>query len=430
MLKLRKKLMLLFLTFIMLLFTVIMILLAYNSVQRMREAEKTYMQNIASNLIYQRQGGYQFTDKDAEYYATRSHIWFQLTNKDGRLLFSIVERFITDSATLLSRLDARQEDILVVSVGDNVTVMQSNILAIKGNSGDSYYGIIANIPTDGGGMETLTILYQHNSVKTTLWQSCGWYPLIWLTALAAIYGLSRFLIAVSLKPVEASIRSQKNFIASASHELNSPLTVIQTNTEAIQSLQLNDHRIEQKLEIIDKECRLMSNLIKNMLSLASSDAGSWNMNPTEINVDSLLIETWEAFQCLCAQKEIILELELSDDDYPVLTSDKERVAQVLGILLDNAINYSEKGSKIQLQCENDKGWLLFSVIDHAIGINDSEKEKVFERFYRADQSRSKKEHFGLGLCIAKEIVQLHHGIITLEDTPGGGCTFRVKLPTK
>lgn len=167
-----------------------------------------------------------------------------------------------------------------------------------------------------------------------------------------------------------------------------------------------------------------------MLSLASSDAGSWNMNPTEINVDSLLIETWEAFQCLCAQKEIILELELSDDDYPVLTSDKERVAQVLGILLDNAINYSEKGSKIQLQCENDKGWLLFSVIDHAIGINDSEKEKVFERFYRADQSRSKKEHFGLGLCIAKEIVQLHHGIITLEDTPGGGCTFRVKLPTK
>lgn len=428
MIKLRKKLMLLFLTFTMLLITAVMILLAYDSVQRMREAEKTFLLNIASNLVYQRQGGHQFSNEDAKYYASRTRIWLQLTTEDGRLLFSSSEFFMTGTDTLLLRLDSRQEDILVEAVGDNIAVEQSNVLSVKGTSGDSYYGIIAHIPSTGGGRETLTILYQRNSVKTTLWQSCWWYPFLWLAVLAAIYSLSRFLITTSLRPVEASIRSQKNFIASASHELNSPLTVIQTSAEAVQSLQLNDLRIEQKLEIIDKECRLMSNLIKNMLALASSDAGNWTMNPADINVDSLLIETWEAFQSSCAQKGIILELDLSDDDYPVLTADKDRVAQVLGILLENAISYSEKGTAIQLRCENDKSWLLFSVIDHAIGIADSEKERVFDRFYRADQSRNKKEHFGLGLCIAKEIVQLHHGTITLEDTPGGGCTFKVKLP--
>nr|WP_303740766.1 HAMP domain-containing sensor histidine kinase [Lutispora saccharofermentans] len=237
--------------------------------------------------------------------------------------------------------------------------------------------------------------------------------------------MSRILIGKAVEPVEATIKSQKRFIAAASHELKAPLSVIQANTETLCIDQATASQKKQKV-VLD-ECGRMSTLIQSMLRLASSDTGSWKMSMKETDVDSLLIEAWEAFQESARKKNIRIELNI-EEHYPKFVGDKEHIGTVLGILIDNAISYSMPDLSIEMGAEVQQKQIVFFVTDHGAGISNSEKEKVFERFYRADPSRNSKEHFGLGLCIAKEIVQLHQGTITLEDTPGGGCTFKVKLP--
>ena len=104
------------------------------------------------------------------------------------------------------------------------------------------------------------------------------------------------------------------------------------------------------------------------------------------------------------------------------------ISQVLGILLDNGASYVPAGGKIRLGVEEKEKYFRIYVEDNGPGISDENKEAVFQRFYRADSSRKDKQHFGLGLCIAKEIVTLHHGSIRIEDTKGGGTTFVVRLP--
>ena len=163
-----------------------------------------------------------------------------------------------------------------------------------------------------------------------------------------------------------------------------------------------------------------------MLALASSDAGNWKMDIRETDVDTLLIETWEKFSESARKKNIRLNLDI-EDHYPKTHCDKERISQVLGILLDNAISYSSPGQTIEMGAKVLPPKLAFFVIDHGPGIADAEKEKVFERFYSGDPSRTDKSHFGLGLSIAQEIVRLHHGTIRLTDTLGGGCTFEICL---
>ena len=121
-------------------------------------------------------------------------------------------------------------------------------------------------------------------------------------------------------------------------------------------------------------------------------------------------------------------VELPDEEFPLCSCDPERISQVLGILLDNAISYVPENGKIQLTLsQNSRGFCL-SVTDNGPGIPDSAKASVFRRFYRADSARNNRQHFGLGLCIAYEIITLHQGMITVLDTPGGGSTFVISLP--
>ena len=170
----------------------------------------------------------------------------------------------------------------------------------------------------------------------------------------------------------------------------------------------------------------MTGLIHSLLTLAASDSGKQKLYIQEINVDTMMIEVWEAFGENARKKNIHLELGI-DEHYPQLYCDGERLRQAIGVLVDNAICYSPVGSSVFLGARVEKGKVIFSVIDHGSGIPDCEKEKVFERFYSCDPSRTDKSHYGLGLSIAKEIVNAHHGTIRLTDTPGGGCTFEIVL---
>ena len=171
----------------------------------------------------------------------------------------------------------------------------------------------------------------------------------------------------------------------------------------------------------------MSKLIDDMLLLTTADTGGWSIKAAPVEPDTLLLNLYEAFLPVAAEKNISLSITLPEEAVPTITGDKERITQVLSILLHNALSYTpQKGSvRLILACHGKN--ICFSVEDNGPGIPDAEKEQIFERFYRSDRSRSKKGHFGLGLCIAAEIVHAHHGRILIKDTPGGGSTFMVLL---
>ncbi len=171
----------------------------------------------------------------------------------------------------------------------------------------------------------------------------------------------------------------------------------------------------------------MSALVSDMLTLSGSDSHHFSIRLQPIELDTLFMNSYEAFEPLAKEKSISLSIHLPEHALPLCNADPERISQVISILLHNAISYTPKGGKIELSLSYQKSHFHISVRDNGIGISDDEKKRVFDRFYRAEKSRSTKEHFGLGLSIAYEIVKAHNGSILVTDTPGGGSTFTVVL---
>lgn len=116
---------------------------------------------------------------------------------------------------------------------------------------------------------------------------------------------------------------------------------------------------------------------------------------------------------------------IPENELPPITGDKERLQQVLGILIDNAVSYTPRNTTITLRCYVLNKHVYMEVEDHGAGITDIHKKHIFDRFYRVDSARNDKKHFGLGLSIAKEIIQLLGGKISIQETAGGGATFQI-----
>lgn len=247
--------------------------------------------------------------------------------------------------------------------------------------------------------------------------------------LAAIIALSLFSWYFTehlLKPLRENQQKQIEFISSASHELRTPLAVILSCISAAK--QADESERIQFLDSIQSEGMRMSRLIDDMLLLTRTDQNHWTIQPEPVELDTLLLNTFETFEPMAAEHSIHFTVELPDDAVPLCICDRERVCQVLAVLLHNAFSYTPEGGRIRLILECDGKNFRLTVSDTGIGIPDEAKERVFERFYRSDLSRSQKDHFGLGLCIAKEIVDAHRGRIRITDTPGGGTTFTILFP--
>lgn len=290
---------------------------------------------------------------------------------------------------------------------------------------DGYYAGTALIPHDSGVLSVI-ILYSLKNLNQQLFhQHLAFFAAV-LVAVLALAVFSWIFTRILIRPLEDSRKRQTEFIASASHELRSPLAVIRSSIAAMEKASPEDS--SRFLEIMKKEENRMAELINDMLELANADNHSWQLNRESCELDTVLLETYEKYEPIFRGKRLHLDVILPEDPIPPLSCDAARISQVLGILLDNALSYVPAHGCITLSMEqNDKNILVF-VADNGLGIPDDAKESVFLRFYRADPSRNSKQHFGLGLCIAKEIIQLHKGTIRVMDTPGGGATFRISLP--
>ena len=287
-----------------------------------------------------------------------------------------------------------------------------------------FYACTALIPK-GSGVLSLVLVYPLDGLKGQIFhQRILWGGLL-LIAVLALVVFSWFFTGKMLRPLEANQKKQTQFIASASHELRSPLAVILSSVQAIEA---DPGECRHFLLAIKNEGNRMSRLIGDMLVLANADNKSWSIMKSPCELDTLLLETYERYEPLLLEKEISMNVELPDEPLSPCRCDGGRISQVLGILLDNGCSYVPAGGKIRLGVEEKEKYFRIYVEDNGPGISDENKEAVFQRFYRADSSRKDKQHFGLGLCIAKEIVTLHHGSIRIEDTKGGGTTFVIRLP--
>lgn len=240
-------------------------------------------------------------------------------------------------------------------------------------------------------------------------------------ALATIGGL--FVAGIAMLPVKRSYNRQREFVADASHELRTPLAVIRVNAESVAG---SGAAAEAMGDIAD-ETAYMTRLLDDLLLLAGSDREGLELNLSRVDLSDVVRETARAGSRLADASGISLTVD-APSRLPV-DVDAERIRQVVLILLDNALKYSSGGGSIVLRAARSGGDAVVTVTDTGIGIGPKDIERVFDRFYRVDKARSRAlGGAGLGLSIAREIVDAHHGTLKIESELGRGTTVTLRLP--
>lgn len=251
------------------------------------------------------------------------------------------------------------------------------------------------------------------------------YALLWAGGTALLAAAGALLAHIALKPTAAALRQQNEFVAAASHELRGPLTVIKSSLQAAGA---EPARRDKLLAIAGAEAERLQRLTEELLFLAGQDAHILRIAPEELAPDALVLDLWEAYRAPARASGHELTVQLPDEPLSPIRADRGRLEQLLGILLHNAMEYTPTGTAIQLAAAPRGRGVLFSVRDHGPGVPDRDKQRIFRRFARGEESRTGKEHFGLGLSIARQIAQLHGGRLWVEDAPGGGAVFFLQLP--
>ena len=299
---------------------------------------------------------------------------------------------------------------------------------ISPSTGNSYFCALIDIERNTS-LSQIVILYSPKEMLESIQNQRILFLWMNLGTVTALFIFAYFFTGKLLKPLQENQEKQMQFIAAASHELRTPLSVILASNECCRSADTAEQ--VGFFNTIRKEGRRMNNLIDEMLMLAHSGVKYFPVEQKSVELDTLCINAYEAFEPLCRQKGIVLSLTLPDTPLIRCNCDSDRIAQVLSVLLHNAVSYTPEGGRIELALayhRERRTSFEITVTDTGVGISDDDKRHIFERFYRSEKSRSTKGHFGLGLSIAYEIVTAHHGKISVQDNPGGGSVFSVKLP--
>lgn len=420
---LKRKLYLLFASSIMLVFTIVFFLLASENIETMQNAELNFVNRQATNLVLLFESSTNYAE-NLEICEKKYGYAFRLFTEHNELLYESTD--IKDAAETIDFFLETLKSSESTDSNESGYSTQTGTHTFRSVNGRTYYGILCSIYTNDGYLN-LAIVKEKSRIAVFS-STIIHYFLIWLIVLIAVLFVSVLIIRQAMKPTEKAIQSQKNFIAAVSHELKTPLAVLLSATDVIETSPGCTTDIRSHAALIETEISRMTRLIQDLLLLSSIDAGNWMFHKSKINVDTLLINLYEKFEIICHKKSIDLQIRMPEECFPPLFSDEDRLSQIISIFLDNAISYSPEQSSILLEASFKKNTLAISIIDHGIGINEEDKKHIFERFYRCDKSRTKKDHYGLGLSVANELISLLDGKIYLNDTPGGGCTFTVAIP--
>lgn len=291
---------------------------------------------------------------------------------------------------------------------------------------DTHWEFMINRSPDNSGYTIvfLDITARYVYLKNLIYTFSG----VALVMLIAIYFISRFFANRSIKPIKETFDRQKQFIADASHELKTPLAVISTNADVLLS-NSEDTIINQSkwVYFIKSEVERMTKLTNDLLYLAKADSSDIKLISTDFDLSETIENVILTMEASIFENNMVLDYNIE----PNVTShgNSEQIKQVVMILLDNALKYTNPEGKIFLSFNKYNNKAILKISNTGKGIPAEHLDKIFDRFYCVDKSRSRNSGgYGLGLSIAKAIVEQHNGKISVKSSLNEKTTFTVELP--
>lgn len=272
--------------------------------------------------------------------------------------------------------------------------------------------------------QTIVFVDMSSEISTmrSLTKTC---VIIGILGFAAFLGLSFLLARWAVKPVETAWNQQRQFVADASHELKTPLTVILTNAELLQQPEYDEQTRSRFVDSIMSMSHQMRGLVESLLELARVDNGGQNMVFSRLNFSELVSDALLPFEPVYFEKGLTLESHVEENLF--VKGSGQHLKQVADILLDNAAKYASGNSTVRVTLRHQGSHCLLSVASAGEEISKEDLKNIFKRFYRIDKARSMNHSYGLGLSIADSIVSKHGGKIWAESGDGIN-TFFVQLP--
>jgi two-component system OmpR family sensor kinase len=230
-----------------------------------------------------------------------------------------------------------------------------------------------------------------------------------------------------LARLDAAFRQIRQFSADASHELQTPLTILKGELEVALRSSRSPEEYQRVLKSGLQEIDRIAHLVEGLLLLARADAGVLRMDLRPVDLKQLVEEVYKQVNILADSRSVNISLDSAES--VSVRGDYEHLRRLLLNLVDNGIKYTPAGGYVTLSLKTTGRWASLQVCDTGTGLSGEDQELVFQRFYRAAKTRSEGgQSTGLGLCIARSIAEAHGGRIEVESTPGKGSTFTVLLP--
>ncbi|OGL52027.1 MAG: hypothetical protein A3G31_04440 [Candidatus Schekmanbacteria bacterium RIFCSPLOWO2_12_FULL_38_15] len=230
-----------------------------------------------------------------------------------------------------------------------------------------------------------------------------------------------------LKRLEESFLKQSQFLSDASHDLKTPTSVIKSYCDVTLSRERTPLEYREAMENISEMANRISIIINRILEISRLESKTFSLNIMDVDLKDLIGNVLKLLEPSALLKGV--KISLSGEDIKV-RGDRERLTEAFINIIDNAIKYNRNSGSVEIKTGSKEGRAIISVEDTGIGIPESEKERIFDRFFRVDTSRSVVAGSGLGLSIVKAIINAHSGSIEVESEVGKGSIFKIFLPSK
>ena len=337
-----------------------------------------------------------------------------------------------------SQFDTRYFTVTLSSAGDVEKIDTGKIATISSKTAAEYASKLWDDGTYGGGKSGFTDNFKYmtvdkdgstmyiflncqrelSTIKAYIWASIG----ISMLGLIVVFLMIYFFSGKILKPVSESYEKQKRFITDASHEIKTPLTIIDANTEVIEMEGENEWTKSTR-----KQVARLTSLTEKLVFLSRMDEEATKLMMSEFSLSDAVLDTAEPFKAVAQAKD--KKLEINVDEGISYVGDEKTIRQLISILLDNAMKYSESSISITLKISGRNRMItVWNTVDESANIKKGRQDILFERFYRADPSHnSKTGGFGIGLSAAYAIVRAHKGRISARSEDGRSIEFLIVL---
>ncbi len=246
-------------------------------------------------------------------------------------------------------------------------------------------------------------------------------------ALLIAAGGGLYLASVGLRPITDALRTQRQFMADASHELRTPVSVVRVSADvALSRAHRDEAEYREALAIVAGEAQRLSRLVDDMLVLARADAGGYALRSVDLYIDEVVAECRRAVEVLAAERRVTIR-SVGATDISV-KGDEDLLRRLVLNILQNAVQHSPSGADVGVELVSEPGRVRLRVSDRGPGIPAADRARIFDRFVQLDMSRG-RQGTGLGLPIARWIAEAHRGMLVLEQSGDAGSTFTVVLPT-